>query len=87
MESLLDGWNEKRVPELPTFNPLPVSIKMFSCGDNLTQNVINAWESIFAAVELLDSIGHVSGSSIVGNARDGFVMNDTDNDIAHDLPL
>ena len=46
---------------------------------------INGWESTFVAVELLDSIGHVSDSSVEDTARDGFAMdNPDDNDIADD---
>jgi hypothetical protein len=48
---------------------------------------IDEWESIFVAVELLDNIGHVSDSSIEDAARDGFAMDnpdDDDNNIAHD---
>ena len=60
---------------------------------------INGWESIFVAVELLDSIGHVSDSSVEDATRDGFAMDNpddddianTDNDInddtTHDLPF
>ena len=46
---------------------------------------INGWESTFVAVELLDSIGHISDSSVEDAARDGFAMdNPDDDDIAHD---
>jgi len=46
---------------------------------------INGWESTFVAVELLDSIGHVSDSSVEDTARDGFAMdNPDDDDIADD---
>jgi len=46
---------------------------------------INAWESTFVAVELLNSIGHVSDSSVEDAARDGFAMdNPDDDDIADD---
>jgi len=60
---------------------------------------ISGWESTFVAVELLDSIGHVSDSSVEDAARDGFAMDNpdddditddntgTDNDTAHDLPF
>ncbi len=61
---------------------------------------INGWESTFVAVKLLDSIGHVSDSSVEDAARDGFAMDNpdddditddnnagTDNDTAHDLPF
>ena len=62
---------------------------------------INDWESTFVAVELLDSIGHVSDSSVENTARDGFTMDNpddddiaddddnvaADDDIAHDLPF
>ena len=61
---------------------------------------INGWESTFVAVELLDSIGHVSDSSVEDAARDGFAMDnpddddaddnnntDADDDTAHDLPF
>src|SRR5436190_8180543 len=46
---------------------------------------INGWESTFVAVELLDTIAHVSDSSVEDAARDGFAMdNPDDDDIAHD---
>jgi len=46
---------------------------------------INGWESTFVAVELLDSIGHVSDSSVEDTSRDGFAMdNPDDDDIADD---
>ena len=46
---------------------------------------ISGWESTFVAVELLDSIGHVSDSSVEDAARDGFAMdNADDDDTAHD---
>jgi hypothetical protein len=62
---------------------------------------INDWESTFVAVELLDSIGHVSDASVEDAARDGFAMDNlddddiaddndyvgTDNNTAHDLPF
>ena len=41
---------------------------------------INGWESTFVAVELLDSIGHVSDSSVEDTARDGFAMDNPDDD-------
>ena len=41
---------------------------------------INGWESTFVAVELLDSIGHVSDSSVEDAARDGFAMDNPDDD-------
>ena len=46
---------------------------------------ISGWESTFVAVELLDSIGHDSDSSVEDAARDGFAMdNPDDDDTAHD---
>ena len=59
----------------------------------IDEEMIKAWESTFIAVELLDSIGHVSDSSVEDAARDGFAMDNPDNDdIAdddtdHDLPF
>ena len=44
---------------------------------------IDGWESTFVAVELLDSIGHVSDSSVEDAARDGFAMDNPDDD---DIP-
>jgi hypothetical protein len=41
---------------------------------------IGGWESTFVAVELLDSIGHVSDSSAEDPARDGFAMDNPDDD-------
>ena len=49
---------------------------------------MNGWESTFVAVELLDNIGHVSDSSVEDAARDGFAMDDPDDDdTADDLPF
>jgi len=60
---------------------------------------INDWESTFVAVELLDSIGHISDSSIEDTTQDGFTMDNpdddditddntgTNNDTAHELPF
>ena len=49
---------------------------------------INGWESTFVAVELLDTIGYVSDSSAEDAARDGFAMDDSDDDdTAEDLPF
>src|SRR6266516_2677003 len=48
---------------------------------------INDWESTFIAVELLDSIGHISNSSIEDTTQDGFAMDNPDDDTAHDLPF
>ena len=46
---------------------------------------INDWESTFVAVELLDSIGYVSDSSVEDTTQDGFTMdNPDDDDIAND---
>jgi hypothetical protein len=66
---------------------------------NIDEERISGWESTFVAVELLDSIGHVSDSSVEDAARDGFAMDnpdddditddnaDIDDDTAHDLPF
>ena len=49
---------------------------------------ISGWESTFVAVELLDSIGHVSDPSAEYASRDGFAMdNPDDDDSADDLPF
>src|SRR5437762_8092035 len=49
---------------------------------------INGWESTFVTVELLDSIGHVSDPSAEDASRDGFSMDNPDNDeTADDLPF
>src|SRR5204862_2909806 len=49
---------------------------------------IGGWESTFVAVELLDSIGHISDSSAEDAARDGFAMdNPDDDDTTDDLPF
>jgi len=46
----------------------------------IDEEMINGWESTFVAVELLDSIGHVSDSSVEDAARDGFAMDNPDDD-------
>ena len=49
---------------------------------------INGWESTFVTVELLDSIGHVSDPSAEDASRDGFGMDNADDDeTADDLPF
>src|SRR5204863_2127692 len=49
---------------------------------------ISGWESTFIAVELLDSIGHVSDPSAEDTSRDGFGMDNPDDDeTADDLPF
>src|SRR5438552_7950631 len=49
---------------------------------------INSWESTFVTVELLDSIGHVSDPSAEDASRDGFSMDNPDDDeTADDLPF
>ena len=56
----------------------------------IDDETIGVWESTFVAVELLDSIGHVSDSSAEDAARDGFAMDnpdDDDDDTADDLPF
>ena len=50
--------------------------------------MINDWDPDFVAVELLESIGRVSDPSAEDACRDGFAMDDPDNDDnADDLPL
>ena len=52
----------------------------------IDEETINGWESTFVTVELLDSIGHVSDPSAEDASRDGFGMDNPDNDeTAHDL--
>jgi hypothetical protein len=54
----------------------------------LMRKRINDWESTFVAVGLLDTIGHVSDSSVGYAARYEFAMdNPDDDDTAHDLPF
>jgi hypothetical protein len=68
----------------------------------INEEKINDWESTFITVELLDTIDHVSDSSVEDITRDGFSMNNSDDDdddaadndnadanddIIHDLPF
>ena len=48
---------------------------------------ISAWESMFIAVEFLDTIGHVSDSSAEDASRDGFGMDNPDDDETADCNL
>ena len=46
----------------------------------IDQSMIDQWKDTFVAVELLDSISRVSDASAEDAARDGFGMDDPDND-------
>ena len=46
----------------------------------IDQSMLHRWKDTFVAVELLDSISRVSDASAEDAARDGFGMDDPDND-------
>jgi len=54
----------------------------------INESMMNDWDDIFVAIELLNSIGHVSDPSAEDASRDGFGMDDPDgDDTAGDLPF
>ncbi len=54
----------------------------------IDEESISGWESTFIAIELLDTIGHVSDPAAEDASRDGFSMDNPDNDdTADDLPF
>jgi len=59
----------------------------------IDEDMMAAWEPTFVAVELLDNIGHVSDPSAEDASRDGFGMDDPDDDettndeTGNDLPF
>jgi uncharacterized protein DUF6570 len=54
----------------------------------MDEEMMSAWEPTFVAVEMLDNIGHVSDTSTEDASRDGFGMDNPDDDATEeDLPF
>ena len=54
----------------------------------MDEEMMSAWEPTFVAVEMLDNIGHVSDPSTEDASRDGFGMDNPDDDATEeDLPF